>query len=482
MQPPQIFFVVQLFGFRNHEGRRRFTEALYATARKNAKSTLAAAINLSVMCLEENRGGQLLSAATTGSQARLPWRVAKLMVERSEALRQEFGLEPYASAIARPEAGSSYKPINAKASTQDGLNPSLVHLDEIHAQKTHDLLNVLRSAAGARKGVLFLYTTTEGYETPGPWPEIRNFALQVLQRLYRADHFLAVVFALDDEDDDFDETKWPKANPLIYVMPNMLGALREMARNAKAMPGQHAEFRIKRLNRRAAAATAWLNLHKWRTRCGGRVPLEELAGAPCWAAWDGASTTDMAAWRLLWLLDDAFYTWGRYWVPADAVAQRTERRSVPYAAWVQAGYITQTEGDVIDYEQIQPAIVEDFARYQPTQVAYDPWNSQQLVTSLTNEGLPMTMFIQGPKSYNPAVKACEVAYTSGRLRHGGDPVLMWNMANLVMRTDANLNQAPDRKRSADKIDGGCALLMCFGLASADDVGAFDRMLSAAVVA
>ena len=66
----------------------------------------------------------------------------------------------------------NFKPINAHASTQDGLNPSHVALDEIHAHKTHDLLNVLQSAAGARKNPLWLYMTTEVYETPGPWPEL----------------------------------------------------------------------------------------------------------------------------------------------------------------------------------------------------------------------------------------------------------------------------------------------------------------------
>jgi phage terminase large subunit-like protein len=62
------------------------------------------------------------------------------------------------------------------------------------------------------------------------------------------------------------------------------------------------------------------------------------------------------------------------------------------------------------------------------------------------------------------MKRFEESYTSGRLRHAGDPVLTWNAANLVARRDVNMNQAPDRKRSADKIDGVVALLMAFGLA------------------
>jgi phage terminase large subunit-like protein len=85
------------------------------------------------------------------------------------------------------------------------------------------------------------------------------------------------------------------------------------------------------------------------------------------------------------------------------------------------------------------------------------------------------MFIQGPKSYNPAMQALEVAYSQKKLNHGGNPVLQWNAGNLVPRTDTNMNKAPDRKRSADKIDGMAALLMAMGIAireTGDDSGGF----------
>lgn len=479
LQPAQIFFVAQLFGFRNDAGGRRFSEALLCIARKNAKSTLAAAILLSCLCLERENGAQVLSAATTGSQARILWKIAKDMIARTPDLAETFDLEPFANTIVRSETGGIFKSINSKASTQDGLNPSHTGLDEIHAHKTHDLVNVLRSAAGARKNPLFLYTTTEGYESPGPWPEIRTFARQILQGLYKADHFLAIIFALDDDDTleaEFDELTWVKANPLLPTNPTLLIEMRKLALNARGMPSAHAEFQIKRLNRPAASAVGWVNLTKWR-KCGGDFDLAELSDAPCWGAFDGASTSDMCAWRMLWLKNGIFYTAGRYWVPIDAVAQRTERRSVPYAGWVKGGYLEQTSGDTTDYEVVEKAIEEDFKRFQPRMIAFDPWNTVDLSRRLIDKGLPIQFFIQGPKSYHPAMQACEIAYLSGKLRHANHPVLTWNAANVVPRKDVNLNMAPDRKRSADKIDGMCALFMCFGLASADDDEGFNRFLA-----
>lgn len=489
--PAQIFFVVNLFGFRGLSGGRRFTEALFCVARKNAKSTLAAAILIACFCLEKEMGPQVISAAVTGKQARIVWNLAKRMVEMTPMLRETFDLQAFANAISREEVGGTFKPINSKASSQDGLNPSHAAIDEIHAHKTHDLLNVVRSAAGARRAALFLYTTTEGFETPGPWPELRNFAKSILRGLFPADHFLAVIFALDDDDPDsadFDPRKWIKANPLMVCNPLLASEIAKIAQNARGMPSTHSEFRIKRLNRPASAATAMISLPKWN-RCNGwrgpvdaRKPPQFLVGAPCWGAIDLASTTDMNSWRLLWLYENLWWTWGRFWVPSEAVKQRTESRRVPYEGWVRQGYLTMSDGDVTDYDEIANAILEDYGIFTPSKIGYDPWNASALTQRLTEQGLPLELFIQGAKSYNPAINAMELAYTPGRLRHGGDPVLRWQAANLVPRTDSNMNRAPDRKRSADKIDGMCTLLMCFGLAVTDDVQGFDHFLANVVSA
>lgn len=461
LEPAQVFFVVQLFGFRNHDGTRRFTTALFAVARKNAKSTLAAAILIGVLCLEPGVGPQVLSAATTGQQARVVFGIAKRMVERSHDLQEAFLVEPFANAIARHDVGGTFKPINAKASTQDGLNPSALCFDELHAHKTRDLYDVLRSAAGARKNPLFLYTTTEGYENPGPWAEMRGFAFQVLEGVVKAEHVLAIYYAIDDTDDDFDEKAWRKANPLLGLSVTV-EKLREHAIEAKQQPGSLAEFRIKRLNRRTSTSAGLIDLRKWR-RSAGEVYIEDLVGVPCWGAIDLASTRDMNAWRLVWWLNQHLYTWGRYWVPAEAVTQRTERGSVPYQAWVEQGFVTMTEGDVSDYRVIRKDIEADCARFKVQRIAFDPWNATQLVTELQEAGLEMIQFIQGPKSFHAAIQELERLYIGKRLVHGSNPVLNWNAANIVARRDVNMNMAPDRKRSSDKIDGMVALIMAIGI-------------------
>lgn len=414
----------------------------------------------------------------TGSQARIVFNVARAMVEKTPDLRAAFGLDAFANSIARLETTSSLKPINAKASTQDGLNPSHTCFDEIHAQKTHDLFNVLRTAAGARSNPLWLYPTTEGYETPGPWPELRKFAERLLERVFEADHFLALIFAIDDADGDFDEGKWVKANPLIEVNPVLAEAIRRDALAARQMPGTLGEFQIKRLNRRASVSRGFIVLDKWRA-CSGTVDLERLAKEPCWGGLDLASTTDFTSFRLVWRLGEVFYTWGVRWVPENAVRARTERGGFPYAAWAASGFMRKTPGDVTDYATVERDVDEIRGRFPGLrEIAFDPWNATDLCNRLQEKGYTMVAFRQGTKSYHPAMQALERAYLGRKLAHGGDPVLGYCASNLVVRFDENKNMAPDRKRSAEKIDDMTALLMAMARAIVAPSGSLEEFLAA----
>jgi len=481
LHPSHTFFLVQLFGFKKQDGTRRFSTALFAVARKNAKSTVAAPVGLYLLSPEDGQvGPQIISGATTGDQARIIWGIAKRMAEREHDLRDAYGFECLANAIVCHQNGGTFKPVNSKASTQDGLNPSAVLLDEVHAHKTSDLINVLDSAAGARRSRLFLYTTTEGYVSAGPWPELRAFAKNTLEGTVEADHFLVSFYQLDDDDDIHDEAKWIKANPLIEVNGSLLEAIRKDSLEARAMPSKLAEFKIKRCNREAVSSESWVDLQAW-DGCADPVDLEMLKTVPCYAGLDLAATSDLNALRLYWVIDGHSYTWGKCWCPRDAAQMITLTGMPRYAGWVEQGYIHQTDGNVADYSVIESDMLRFYSEFQIVKIAYDPWNASDLVNRLTDHGLPMAQFIQGPKSYHPAMQHLERMYKRGSLSHGGDPVLRWAMGNVIPRYDQNMNQAPDKKNAPDKIDPAAALFMACGAYVSENDMPLDEDYEIAVV-
>ncbi|MCW8960191.1 MAG: terminase large subunit [Ignavibacteriaceae bacterium] len=461
-----VFFYVNLYGFRNREtGKRRFTTAVWASGRKNAKSTgLGAPIGLFSQFEEDEEGAQVVSAATTGDQAKIVWGVAKRMVEKNKDFREHHNAQPYARTIAGFNNGSVFKYISAKASTQDGLNPSCAIIDEVHAHPNHDLINVLKSAAGARSNPLFLFVTTEGYaKGDTPWPELRMYSHQILSGAVEADHVLTIIFSIDDDDDEFDEKVWIKANPLIEVNPILFEEIKKEAKEAMSMPSKMAEFRIKRLNRPSAAAEAHIDLAKFQQN-KTVMSLDELEPYPCWMALDLSATRDLTTIRMLWDVDGQYHTHGWRFLPKNGIHQQTASGGDVYSGWKEQGLIIETPGETVNQAVIKDKIVELYDRFQPIAVGSDPWNARELIRILNDDyNIDCQEIRQGAQTYHPAIKKCDEAYYSGDLYHGCDPILVWCAGNLVMRYDQNMNQAPDKKNSANKIDDMAALYMCFHL-------------------
>jgi len=315
-----------------------------------------------------------------------------------------------------------------------------------------------------REAALFLYVTTEGYiKADSPWPDIRMYCQQILSEAVIADHFFGVIFAIDEQDDEFDESCWIKANPIMEVAPSLFDKIKEDALEAQSMASKMAEFKIKRLNRPSAAADAHIDLHKFNQN-KTVLSLDELQGEPCWFSLDLSATRDITSLRGLWLVDGEYHTHGWRFLPENGIHQQTAQGGDIYSKWKTQGLIIETKGDTVNQAYIVEKIVELYHQFQPITIASDPWNATEVIRVLKDDyDIQVDEFRQGAKSYHPAVKKFDEVYYSGDLYHGGDELLLWNAANLVMRYDSNMNQSPDKRNSANKIDDIVTLIMCFGL-------------------
>lgn len=462
LEPFQVFILACIFGWRRKsDGFRRFNTAYLEFARKNGKSALSSGVALYCLTCEEEVGPQIKIAATTGDQARIVFDVARKMVDREADLREAFNVEAMANAIPCWGNGGSIKPINARASTQDGLNPHCTIIDELHAHKDRELFDVLRSARGARKNPLSWYITTAGYNVQGVCYEQRTLVTKILEGVIEADHFFGIIYTIDEGDDEFDEKVWGKANPNLGVSVQ-LEEFRGYAKEAKASPDSHAEYLTKRLNVWTSAKHGWINIPAWK-KCSGAVDLESLKDVPCFMGIDLGATSDLTCVWLAWRVDERLKVWGKNYVPENAVEPRTKRGNVPYQRWVKDGLLTATEGDVTDYAYVEKDIHDMLDTFNVVEIGYDKWNSSDLTNRLVAEGAPMVEFRQGPASFNAPMKALERYYLSGTLDHGGHALLAWAASNIVARHDVNKNMAPDKKNSMEKIDPVVAILQALGL-------------------
>jgi phage terminase large subunit-like protein len=149
---------------------------------------------------------------------------------------------------------------------------------------------------------------------------------------------------------------------------------------------------------------------------------------------------------------------------------------VPYREWARAGWLTLTEGNVIDYAAIKAAVYEIVAASRVRALAYDPWNSSQLLVELGGEGVPVEAVRQGFASLSAPTKELLALVLAGRVRHGGNPVLRWMADNGMVSTDPAGNLKPDKGKSTQRIDGIVAVVTALSramLAEGDGMSVYE---------
>lgn len=460
LEPWQVFAMTCLYGWRARSDptRRRFTNFYLELGRKGAKSTLLAGLLLFHVLREAEPGAQGICGATTGGQARIVFAIAQKMVKRSAWLRKQ-GVTALANAIVTDDA--TIKPINAKASTQDGLNPSFIVLDESHAQ-TFALHDVLKSAQGARKNPLLACPTTAGYNLLSVGYALRTTVAKVLEQVLSVDHLFGLIYTIDDGDDWRDPLVWAKANPMIGVTPSW-DWVRSYCDDAQATPGLEAEFRVKVCSQWAHAASAWLSIAAWDRCADPALTLEQFAGASCWIGGDLAQLDDLAALALLVEAGDCLAAFVRFYLPELVVFERA--RAVPeYGIWAKQNLLTLTPGNLIDYDRIG-ADVRAFAKtFAIKDAAFDQFGSVQLVTGLVADGIPARVEAKNAKTTTAPARELEARITHRRFRHDGNSCLRWQASNVVVsrRADDTILPKKATPESPNKIDGIDALILAIG--------------------
>jgi phage terminase large subunit-like protein len=217
------------------------------------------------------------------------------------------------------------------------------------------------------------------------------------------------------------------------------------------------------LNIRTQQDVAHYDITQWDACQDPTLTPEDLRGCACWAGLDLASTSDLCALVLLFP-DCGNAVLPFFWLPKQTALIRERRNKVPYPAWVNAGVLKATEGNVADYDVIREDIKGLAAQYVIKDLAYDRWGATQLMTQLEGDGLTVTGFGQGFASMSAPMKELDRLLASGDLRHDGHPVARWCVSNVMSETDAAGNLKPSKKKSSEKIDFVVALLMALGRA------------------
>jgi phage terminase large subunit-like protein len=162
--------------------------------------------------------------------------------------------------------------------------------------------------------------------------------------------------------------------------------------------------------------------------------------------------------------DGSFTAVPHFWLPTDGMPEREKRDRQPYSRWAEEGHITLTPGNVIDYRYIRSYIEKLATDFHILELAYDPWNSTQLVVELAEQGMRVAPTRQGFATMSAPTKELERLIVSENISHASHPVLSAHADAALVSTDPAGNLKPDKAKSTARIDGLVALIMAINSA------------------
>jgi len=420
------------------DGMFKHRTALVGMARKNGKSALSSGIALWGLFMGE-QGGEIYSCAADRDQARIVFGDAKRMIEAEPELMSQAKL--YRDAIEIPATGSIYRVLSSEAYTKEGLSPTLVIMDELHALPNRELFDVMQLGMGARREPLLLSITTAGVKTDSTGQDSIAYSLyQYGQKVIRGEYddpsFFMAWWEASIEADHRNPETWKLANPAF----GDLNSEEDFESAVKRTP--ESEFRTKRTNAWVSSQTAWLPNGVWESR---ETTKEIGKDVPVILGFDGSFSGD-----------------------ASVIIGVTVEEN-PHVFMVEAWEKQPEDDDTwrVDSLEVENSIIQACQRFNVLEIACDPFRWQRSMQVLQDAGLPV---VEWPStSASRMIPACAKFYDAvvgEKLTQDGNALLTRHISNAVVKVDRlGPRIVKEHRGSPRKIDAAVASIIAFDRAT-----------------
>lgn len=476
IQDNQAFITAMLFGWREKDtGQRRFKKCYLEVSRKWGKSLYAAFVELYVAYLEGQKGGAVLSAATTRKQAEEVFNAAVEMVgalrRDSVAARKDIRA-PMANSINILSTGCRIIRVSAEAGDIEGKNPVCATVDEYHAHPTDMVLELVVSGMGTWDAPMLFIITTAGYQKEFPCYRVeRPNAVEVLRGNRTDNELFAIIYGHDTDDADgvleFDPDIPEQAREILKLAkksnPNLGSTPTEKfilnrVRDARNKGGStRVGVLVKNFNCWVDAPKVWIPEENIKAVMRP-IDISEFYGRDVFLGLDLAATTDLTALAIFAPGDGDRKAICKvlYWLPEETVSRRND--VAPYREWADGGYIRLTAGNIVDYSAVKSAVYDLQEKCRVVSIGYDEWNAWETTAELSANGITMEKVLPRFAWQSNPTKRIEMMVMSGDIELDDNPILRWNFRNIHLDRDSQDNIKPNKQKSGEKIDGIAAMV------------------------
>lgn len=462
----QKAFISAIFGFVDEEtGFRKYKKALLFIARKNGKSTLAAAIGLYMLTSDGEAGAECYSIATKKDQAKIVWEEAKRMVKKSPVLLKR--VKPLVTKLYYENQESVFMPLSSDSNSLDGLNAYYVSADEVHAMKDKNIIDVTYDSMSSREQALFLETSTMGTVRESVFDDEYEYAKNIINGYteknpqFVDETLLPVIYELDKKEEWLDEKCWAKANPGLGTI-KQIKDLRDKVAKAKIKPNEQKNLLCKDFNLRETSISSWLTydeLNNEETFNLAKMKVKYGIGGT-----DLSRTTDLTAAKVIFQVPNnpKIFVMQMYWLPEDLLEERVRDDRIPYDKWKERGLLRTCPGNKVHPKYVTQWFLEirdEYGIYLPW-IGYDAWSAEYWVEEMQGYfgADAMIKVFQGKKTLSSPMQNLGADLKSKLIIYNNNPIDKWCLSNTNIDTDRNGNIQPDKSKKRLRIDGTSALL------------------------
>lgn len=441
------------FGFVDERGLRKYKKVIFFVARKNGKSVLDSGIATYMLTRDGEGGAEIYSIATKKEQSKIVWEEAKKMINKSPELASK--IRCLVGGIYYDANDSIFRALASDSNSLDGLNSHLVIADEVHAWRDKNLLDVMYDSMSARRQPLLIETSTMGTIRQNVFDNEYEYGSQVIDGTIIDETILPIIYELDDESEWVIEECWFKANPALGTIKS-IKALREKVERAKANPIELVNLLCKDFNIRQNSVNAWLTFED----LNNEEVYTEWKDTYCIGGCDLSSTTDLTCATLLGVVKGKIRIKQMYFIPANQLEKKVREDKIPYDIWLKNGLLRLSGESKVDYHDVTKWFLEQVREndLRPLWVGYDSWNAQFWCDEMTEEGFDMVEVRQGYKTESAPLKQMKADLMDKKINYNNNPILKWNLSNVVVKVDDNENIMLSKEKARQRIDGAASLM------------------------
>lgn len=450
----QKAFLQTVFGFVDKDtGLRKYKKALLFVARKNGKSALDSGVANYMLTKDGEGGAEIYSVATKREQAKVVWEESKRMIKKSPSLNKR--IRCLIGGIYYDATDSFFRALASDSNSLDGLNSSLVICDEVHAWKDKNLMDVMYDSMSAREQPLLLETSTMGTVRQNVFDIEYDYASQVIDGTVPDEILFPVIYELDEEKEWLDEECWMKANPALGTIKSIKD-IREKVERAKANPIELVNLLCKDFNVRQNSVNAWLTFED----LNNEELYSDWKDTYCIGGCDLSSTTDLTCATLLGVKNKKIRIKQMYWIPTNLLEKKVIDDKIPYDKWLKNGWLRLSGDSKIDYHDVTKWFLEQVQEFdlRPLWIGYDSWNAQFWCDEMKQYGFQIVEVRQGYKTESAPLKQMKADLMDKKINYNNNPILKWNLSNVVVKMDDNENIMLSKEKSRQRIDGAASLM------------------------